>query len=77
MKYTFFLPPRRVGLAFFQALSSFHEHLEENQRSVNRQYECPRNQIVVVEFEPRQEKTVFEVCDQVRLKPACSADQSS
>ena len=29
-------------------------------------------------YEPRHEKkTVFGVCDQLRLKPACSADETS
>ena len=28
-------------------------------------------------FEPRHEKAVFGVCDQVRLKPACLATETS
>ena len=37
-----------------------------------------QNQIEGIQlFEPRHEKTCLQVCDQVRLKPACSATETS
>ena len=32
---------------------------------------------IVKQNEPRHEKTCLRVCDQVRLKPACSAKEAS
>ena len=34
------------------------------------------NSVTVLQYEPRREKTVFGVCDQMRHKPACTVTKT-